>query len=64
MKYSIVKVAGYIDKETLEVNLEDEVNKMIEFGWKPFGNVTVIPNCSKVNASFIEVWQPMIKEIN
>jgi hypothetical protein len=60
MKYTIVKVDGYIDKETLEVNLENEVNKMIKAGWVPFGNVTVIPNCSKANASYIEIWQPMI----
>ena len=60
MTYTIVKVAGYIDKETLDVNLKDEVNKLINAGWVPFGNVTVIPNCSKSNASYIEIWQPMI----
>ena len=64
LKYSIVKVSVYIDQESLDIKLEEEVNKMIESGWKLFGNITIVPNCSRVNPAFIEVWQPMIKEIN
>ena len=60
MKFYIVKVSGYIDRENLDEKITLEINKLIKDGWELNGNMLIMPNCSKVNPSFVEIWQPMI----
>ena len=64
MEYKIIKVYGCPETENLEMELEDEVNKCIAEGWKPFGSICVVnvgvPE--KYEKNFVEVWQTLIKE--
>ena len=65
MGYMIAKVYGNSDSEDLSFKLEEEVNKYIKEGWKPLGNIAIVPyNVSNnvIEGSYVEVWQSMIKE--
>lgn len=64
MEYRIIKVYGSPETNNLESELEDEVNKYISEGWKPFGSICVVDIGKPTNhyKKFVEVWQPMIKE--
>lgn len=66
MEYKIIKISGCPTTDYLDMELEDKVNEYIDKGWRPFGSICIVKvgileDCKN---DVVEVWQPMIKEIN